>query len=1142
MPQNVTIENVAATGLTRPSYRARRYAMGAAAISTQTAPDDGRWYRDAILYEIRVRSFYDANGDGIGDFQGLAKKLDYLEELGVTTLWLLPFYPSPLKDDGYDIANYTDVHADVGSLADFKSLLKEAHRRGLRVITELVLNHTSDEHPWFQRARRGKPGSRERDFYVWSDTPERYREARIIFKDFERSNWTWDPVAGAYFWHRFYSHQPDLNFDNPSVRRAMFQVVDFWLALGVDGLRLDAVPYLFEREQTNCENLPETFEFLTDLRRHVDRKFSGRMLLAEANQWPEDALRYLEGGDKCHMAFHFPLMPRLFMAFHMEDRFPIVDILAQTPPLPESCQWALFLRNHDELTLEMVTDEERDYMYEAYAKDPTMRLNLGIRRRLAPLLENNRRKIELMNTLLLSLPGAPVLYYGDEIGMGDNAYLGDRNGVRTPMQWSPDRNGGFSRTNPQRLILPIIVDPEYHYEAINVETQHRNATSLLWWTRRVLSIRKRYRALGCGTFELLHPDNPRILAFIREWQNERILVVANLSRFTQYVELDLSKFKGLRPMEVFSQAPFPQIEDSTYVLTPGPHAFLWFSLEALPEAGDATAGSAHMPELRLSGPWERFVAGRDRQALTDVLSAYLPRCRWFGGKARRLKTIEISDALPIRSGQRAAHALVLRTKYDDGGAESYFLPVGLAETEGADELKGRSQAAIAALRWPNNGGANDAILVDGLSDDDVCRALLDLFQKPRRTANATSLVAHELPWFRRSEMRGQALSPRTLGIDQSNTSVIFGDRLILKVFRRLAQGANPDLEIGRFLTAKGFPNAPKVAGWLEYRHQREEPTTVAILHEYVPDSREAWSYARDEIRRYFERALTEDVPPERPAGRLIDVIDQQPSQTQADLIGPFLTSAELLGRRTAELHLALASDPDDPDFAPEQYGALYQRSVYQSVRNLALGTLRLLRQREGGLAPAERKQALDVLALERDVLRRLEDFRRHNVTAVRIRHHGDYHLGQVLFTGKDFLIIDFEGEPARTLADRRRKRSPLRDVAGMLRSFHYASVSTLLEQIDGGTVQAGEASRLERWSYAWYRWSSAAFLRAYFDTCAGAPFVPFDAEERRLLLDFFLLEKALYEVAYELNHRPTWLRIPLRGIHEVLADGADGAV
>jgi len=450
------------------------------------SPSNVTWYKDAIIYEVHVRAFFDSVTDGIGDFGGLTQKLDYLEDLGVTAIWLLPFCPSPLRDDGYDIANYTDVHPSYGTLKDFQRFLREAHRRGLRVITELVLNHTSDQHGWFQRSRRALPGSRWRNYYVWSDTPEKYRDARIIFKDFESSNWSWDPVAKAYYWHRFYSHQPDLNWDNPEVREAMFDAMDFWLDLGIDGLRLDAVPYLFEREGTNCENLPETHQALRELRKHVDEKYQDRMLLAEANQWPEDAVAYFGQGDECHMAFHFPVMPRLFMSLRMEDRYPITDILKLTPPIPQSCQWALFLRNHDELTLEMVTDEERDYMNRTYARDREMRINLGIRRRLAPLLENDRRRIELMNALLFSLPGTPVIYYGDEIGMGDNVFLGDRNGVRTPMQWSPDRNAGFSRANPQRLYLPVNIDPEYHYETVNVEAQQNNPHSLLWWTKRLI--------------------------------------------------------------------------------------------------------------------------------------------------------------------------------------------------------------------------------------------------------------------------------------------------------------------------------------------------------------------------------------------------------------------------------------------------------------------------------------------------------------------------------------------------------------------------------------------------------------------------------------------------------------------------------
>src|SRR5215218_6465747 len=522
------------------------------------------WFKDAVIYETHVRAFFDSDEDGIGDFRGLVEKLEYLHDLGITAIWLLPFYPSPLKDDGYDIADYFDIHPAYGTLQDFRVFLREAHRRGLRVITELVINHTSDQHPWFQRARRAAPGSPERDFYVWSDTADKYRDARIIFRDFETSNWTWDHVAGAYFWHRFYSHQPDLNYRNPAVIQAVYEVVDFWLGMGVDGLRLDAVPYLIEEEGTDCENLPGTHQILKDLRRYMDERYTDRMLLAEANQWPEESIAYFGDGDECHMAFHFPLMPRLFMAIHTEDRFPIVDILAQTPPIPETCQWALFLRNHDELTLEMVTDEERLYMYRAYAQDPEARVNLGIRRRLAPLLGNDRRRIELLNALLCSLPGTPVIYYGDEIGMGDNIYLGDRNGVRTPMQWSDDRNAGFSGAHPQRLYLPLIVDHVFHHEAVHVEAQQQNPHSLLNWTRRLLALRRRHPAFGLGDLEILHPTNHAVLAFIRRHEDECLLVVANLSRFVQNVELDLRPYRDLVPIELFGRASFRPIGDEPY--------------------------------------------------------------------------------------------------------------------------------------------------------------------------------------------------------------------------------------------------------------------------------------------------------------------------------------------------------------------------------------------------------------------------------------------------------------------------------------------------------------------------------------------------------------------------------------------------
>ncbi len=539
---------------------------------------DPLWYKDAILYEMHVRSFYDRNEDGIGDFRGVVEKLDYLQDLGITCLWLLPFFPSPLKDDGYDIADYKGVHPDYGTLDDFRALVSAAHDRGMRVLIELVINHTSDQHPWFQRARRAPPGSPERAYYVWSDTDRKYADARIIFTDTEKSNWTWDPEAKQYYWHRFFSHQPDLNFDNPEVLREMLDVLRFWAEMGVDGFRLDAVPYLVERDGTSCENLPGTHEVIRAIRRYVDESFPGRMLLAEANQWPDDVRPYFGEGDECHMAFHFPLMPRIFMALRLEDVEPILDIVRRTPEIPDRCQWALFLRNHDELTLEMVTTDERDYMYLAYSADPRMRLNVGIRRRLAPLLDNGKRRIELLNSLLLSFPGTPVVYYGDEIGMGDNIYLHDRNGVRTPMQWSADRNAGFSLADPQRLFTPPVSDPVYGYQAVNVEAQQRDPSSLLHWMRNTISLRKLFRAFGRGTMEFVPGNNKKVLAYVRRHEEDVILCVANVSRFAQPAELDLVAFEGYVPVEMLGYTEFPPIGPAPYFLTLGPYGFYWFEL------------------------------------------------------------------------------------------------------------------------------------------------------------------------------------------------------------------------------------------------------------------------------------------------------------------------------------------------------------------------------------------------------------------------------------------------------------------------------------------------------------------------------------------------------------------------------------
>jgi maltose alpha-D-glucosyltransferase/alpha-amylase len=1107
-----------------------------------TPEEDPLWFKDALIYEVHVRAFSDSNGDGIGDFAGLTGKLGYLHDLGVTVVWLLPFCRSPLKDDGYDISSYVDLHPDYGTLKDFKIFLKEAHRRGIRVITELVLNHTSDQHPWFQQARKAKPGSAKRDYYVWSDSPDRYREARIIFKDFESSNWAWDPVAKAYYWHRFYSHQPDLNYDHPAVQEAVFRVIDFWLGLGVDGLRLDAVPYLFEREGTNSENLPETHAFLKRLRAHVDSRFKNRVLLAEANQWPEDAVAYFGEGDECHLAFHFPSMPRMFMALHMEDRFPIIDILEQTPPIPESCQWGLFLRNHDELTLEMVTDEERDYMYRVYARNPRMRVNLGIRRRLAPLLGNHRRRIELMNGLLFALPGTPILYYGDEIGMGDNIYLGDRNGVRTPMQWSADRNAGFSRANPQRLFLPIIIDPEYHYETINVEAQQNNLYSLLWWMKRLIALRKRYKAFGRGTIEFLHPENRKVLVFLRRYQEEHILVVANLSRFVQYLELDLSAFHGWVPVEMFGRNDFPPIGDLPYFLTLGPHSFYWFSLEARkvssPEV-EAQSQISQLPVLATTGRWDSVFQGKSKAALEKILSLYLKGFPWFAGKVERTRGAAIREILPVQDESNPAFLTLVRVDYIDADAETYSLPLTYATGERAEEiLRHQPKAVLARLRFEDR--EEEGILYDAALQEDFGRSLLVGMGRHRRRAGwGGDLVAWRTRQFKKIRGSGEErLSVAMIKGEQRNTSLVVGDRFILKLFRRLQPGLSPDLEIGRFLTDRGFAHMPPVAGAIEYSREKEEPVTLAILHGFVSNQGDAWKYTLDHLSRYFEQVLAmEDrqVIGSAFGVSLLELADQEPPPEAAERIGPYLESARLLGQRTGEMHTCLASAPGEPHFAPEPFSKLYQRSLYQSLRTLAGETFGLLRRRMKSLPEEIHPEAQEVLDLEGRILERFHSIVDRKVTAMRTRCHGDYHLGHILCTGKDFVIIEFEGEPGLILSERRIKRSPLRDVCGMLRSFHYAAYSAFLSQRGKGLIRPEDLSFLEASAHYWRLWVSAVFLKAYLQAVPSGDFLPRSREEFQTLLSIYLLEKAVYELGYELNHRPGWVGIPLQGIRQLMS-------
>ncbi|NJP05432.1 MAG: maltose alpha-D-glucosyltransferase [Chloroflexaceae bacterium] len=1114
------------------------------ALDPQFFSQQPDWYKDAIIYEVHVRAFEDSDGDGIGDFKGLTNRLDYLRDLGITAIWLLPFSPSPLRDDGYDTADYMAVHQNYGHIDDFKIFLDEAHKRGLYVITELVLNHTSDQHPWFQRARTSPPGSSWRDFYVWSETPDKYKEARIIFTDTENSNWAWDPIARAYYWHRFFSHQPDLNFDHPEVRQALLEVVDFWFNLGVDGLRLDAVPYLYEREGSNCENLPETHAFLQELRAHVDARHANRMLLAEANQWPEDAVAYFGEGNECQMSFHFPLMPRLFMSVWMEDRFPIIDIMRQTPAIPDNCQWAVFLRNHDELTLEMVTDEDRDYMYRVYAQNPQARINVGIRRRLSPLLGNHRRRIELLNGLLFSMPGTPVIYYGDEIGMGDNIYLGDRNGVRTPMQWSPDRNAGFSRANPQQLYLPIIIDPEYHYEAVNVEAQQNNTHSLLWWMRRLIALRKRFKAFGRGSIEFLQPDNRKVLVFMRQYEDEQIMVIANLSRFTQAVEIDLSAYNGMVPVEMFGRTRFPPIGELPYFLTLAPHTFFWFLLE--PQLIEDVAGKPHwehLPVIAGGETWDTIIRGDKMALLEAVLPGYIRGRRWFGGKSRVIQSVQITESIAMpQNNQEGAYLTLINVRFTEGDPQIYALPITFATGERAASVQHNiPQTVIALLKL--KGQDEPGVLYDALWDRDFSWLPLYAMAEQRRfkglhgeviastTNTYTSMIG---------DARVDELEPSLVRGEQSNTSVIYGDRFIMKLFRRVEPGINPDLEVGRFLTdEQHFANTPPVGGALEYRKGKDDPATLAILQGFVPNEGDAWVYTLDTLGGYFERILSEYYAPygiELPTQSLLQLATEEAPPLAYDMIGPYLESARLLGQRTAEMHLALSASITDPAFAPEEFTSLYQRSIYQTMRSQVGRIFQTLGKVIHQLPAEAQEDARRVHQCENTLLSCFQQILQFKIQAVRIRCHGDYHLGQILYTGNDFMIIDFEGEPAKSLSERRRKRSPLTDVAGMLRSFHYAAHTALFHEIEAGLVHPENVPPLQRWAQFWYIWVSTTFLKSYLDTTHQAVFLPRSQEEMQALLQAYLLDKAVYELGYELNNRPHWVRIPLWGIAQLLEE------
>ena len=1100
-----------------------------ASRAVEPSPDP-LWFKDAVIYQLHVKAFFDSNDDGIGDFRGLTQKLDYIQELGVNTLWVQPFYPSPMLDDGYDVADYNNVHPAYGSRADFRQFVREAHRRGLKVITELIINHTSDQHAWFQAARRAPKGSTKRDYYVWSDDPNKYAGTRIIFTDTESSNWAWDGTAQAHYWHRFFSHQPDLNFDNPHVLKAIFRVMRFWLDMGVDGFRLDAIPYLVEREGTDNENLPETHAVIRRIRAAMDQRYDHRILLAEANLWPEDVRQYFGNGDECQMAYHFPLMPRVYMSIAMEDRHPIVEIMAQTPAIPDDCQWAIFLRNHDELTLEMVTDRERDYMYKIFANDPRMRVNVGIRRRLAPLMDNSRTQIELVTFMLMTLPGAPILYYGDEIGMGDNIYLGDRNSVRTPMQWSPDRNAGFSRADPQRLFLPPVMDAIYGYQTVNVEAQLRSASSLLHWTRRMIAMRRSHKAFSRGSIAFLSPGNRKVLAFVREYEGEMLLCVANLSRISQAVELDLSRFEGRVPVEVMGKEAFPPIGKLPYLLTLTGHGYFAFNLAtnvAPPTWHDERMPYSALPMLVLSRTWsearpqavheiDSLIVNVSHDRLREeILLPYLRNRPWFAARARPVADLCFDPVpqwttpsgnwlLAIMRAQVGAQKAGMSAGDDAASEQRYFFPLALAwETRDHDPLEKLGQWSFAKVRQKGRMG----VLYGAFGNPEFARALalgiaeggdIDLGRgklRFSRTSRFTEFAA------------GVDAEVRIPALEQSNTGVFFGSDFFLKGYRRLFSGVNPETEMGRFLTeAAPFARAAPMLGTVEYLSaDGAEPVTLAILQKFVRNQGDAWTYTLEYLDRMLSDPVVEDAPQ-----------------------GFYVPQMRVLGQRVAELHRALATPTGDAAFDPE----LMTQDSLESWRSEVLDALHASAdavRRARDRLPARVQEAIDALPVDA-IVGRIRALPLAAKELMATRYHGNLHLGQVLIAENDFALIDFEGHPSRPQRHWRRKHTPLHDVAGMLTSFSYAAYAAR-EQLPPGQPESNAAAsaRIAQWHHA----ASAAFLDGYRETTRGLASVPADTGSLLSMLTLCIVERALQELNHEMENRPEWMQVSLDRLSSV---------
>ncbi len=1093
--------------------------------------DNIHWYKDAIIYELHIKAFMDSDADGIGDFTGLLNRLDYLEDLGVTVIWLLPFYPSPLKDDGYDIADYYSINSSYGEIKDFKKFINAAHKRNIRVITELVMNHTSDQHPWFKRARKSPKGSVERDYYVWTDDPKTYNGVRIIFQDYEKSNWAWDPIAKQYYWHRFFHHQPDLNYDNPKVQQEIFKIIDYWLKLGVDGFRLDAVPYLYQREGTNCENLPETHAFLKKLRRHVDENFTGKLLLAEANMWPEDSAAYFGGGDECHMNYHFPIMPRMFMAMRMEDRYPITDIFDQTPDIPDTCQWAIFLRNHDELTLEMVTDEERDYMYKVYAQNPKAKINLGIRQRLAPLLENNRRKIELMNYLLFSLPGTPVIYYGDEIGMGDNFYLGDRDGVRTPMQWSPDRNAGFSSTNPHKLYLPLILDPLYHYESVNVETQQASNSSLLWWMKRVINMRKRFKAFGRGNIEFIYSENSKVLAFTRSYEEETILVVFNLSRFSQVAEMDLSKYAGYVPTEVFSKNKFPIIhENRDYVITLSPHDYYWFVLRKKRSALDD-------PKHNLLLEFEKWENITDPEIIKtleiDVLPSFLKHSKWFESRYQKIRRTQILELIDYSTKDHNAYITLLEVRYESRLPELYQVCLAFSEKTKTETITDEYPQAIICKAHING---VTGYLYDGFFDPEIQLRLFNNIVNKKRllTRNATMRFIGDKKLSQFSQDTDD-VKPRIMNMRRTNTSILYNNDYLLKIYRKLDKSINPDLQITEFLDKVNFPYIPKYAGKIDLQNH-DHAIVLGKIQEAADYQNDARYYFLDLIQRFYETVqmqsdATEQYPLKGTFTRPIryEEIEDQDMNDILNIVA--VEQVRLLGERTAELHAALASDKEDPEFYPEEFSLHYQRSLFSSFQSPVREVYHKLERKYDQMPENIRDDVGQIFPLKHKVLRVLKKVYSNKLNIMKIRTHGNFKLRHVLFTGRDFVFINFEGSPGKRYSQRRLKKSPLSDIASIISSFHYIAYEGILKNQN---IRKEDINTLRPWAEKWFHYMVQIYLRAYLDKTNGNRFIPDNDEDFKNILNVFLLEKAIHRLNDELEAPSERVLIPTICVLKIL--------